>query len=184
MNCEPMFDVMMMTVFLKSTVRPWPSVMRPSSSTCSSTLNTSWCAFSISSKRTTLIRLAPDGLAQLAAFLVADIAGRRADQTRDGVFLHVFAHVDADHGVLVVEQKFRERARQLRFADAGRAEENERADRAILILQTGASAPDGIRNRDDGFVLADDALHQALFHFHQLLALAFLQARNRDVRPA
>ena len=32
-------------------------------------------------------------------------------------------------------------------------------------------------------MLADDALHQALFHFHQLLALAFLQARNRDVRP-
>jgi len=29
----PMLLVMMMTVFLKSTVRPWPSVMRPSSST-------------------------------------------------------------------------------------------------------------------------------------------------------
>jgi hypothetical protein len=34
-----------MTVFLKSTVRPWPSVMRPSSSTCGSTLNTSGWAF-------------------------------------------------------------------------------------------------------------------------------------------
>ena len=44
---------MMTIVFLKSTVRPWPSVSRPSSSTCSSTLNTSGCAFSISSNRTT-----------------------------------------------------------------------------------------------------------------------------------
>ena len=32
-SCEPMLLVMMITVFLKSTVRPWPSVSRPSSST-------------------------------------------------------------------------------------------------------------------------------------------------------
>ena len=56
MNCEPTFEVMIRTVFLKSTVRPWPSVSRPSSSTCSSTLKTSGCAFSISSNRTTRVR--------------------------------------------------------------------------------------------------------------------------------
>ena len=44
---------MMITVLRKSTVRPWPSVSRPSSSTCSSTLNTSGCAFSTSSSSTT-----------------------------------------------------------------------------------------------------------------------------------
>ena len=49
----PMLDVMMMTVFRKSTVRPWASVIRPSSRTCSSVLKTSVCAFSISSKSTT-----------------------------------------------------------------------------------------------------------------------------------
>ncbi len=48
-----MFEVMISTVFLKSTVRPWPSVSRPSSITCSSVLNTSVCAFSISSSSTT-----------------------------------------------------------------------------------------------------------------------------------
>ena len=48
-----MFDVMISTALRKSTVRPWPSVSRPSSSTCSSTSNTSACAFSISSSRTT-----------------------------------------------------------------------------------------------------------------------------------
>ena len=51
--CEPRFEVITITVFLKSTVRPWPSVRRPSSSTCSSTLKTSGCAFSISSNRIT-----------------------------------------------------------------------------------------------------------------------------------
>ena len=42
-----------MSVLRKSTVRPWPSVSRPSSSTCSRTLKTSGCAFSISSNRIT-----------------------------------------------------------------------------------------------------------------------------------
>ncbi len=48
-----MLDVMIKIVFLKSTVRPCESVMRPSSNTCKSTLNTSGCAFSTSSKSTT-----------------------------------------------------------------------------------------------------------------------------------
>ena len=47
-----MFEVMTITVLRKSTVRPWPSVSRPSSSTCSSRLNTSGWAFSISSNST------------------------------------------------------------------------------------------------------------------------------------
>ena len=63
------------------------------------------------------------------------------------VLLHVFAHVDADHGVLVVEEEFGERARELGFADAGRAEEDERADRPVLILQAGARAAHGVRRR-------------------------------------
>ena len=41
-------------LFLKSTVRPWLSVIRPSSRTCSRMLNTSGWAFSTSSNSTTL----------------------------------------------------------------------------------------------------------------------------------
>mmetsp|Transcript_2996 Transcript_2996/g.6453 ORF Transcript_2996/g.6453 Transcript_2996/m.6453 type:complete len:242 (-) Transcript_2996:225-950(-) len=51
---EPIFDVKMMIVLVKSMVRPCESVILPSSSTCSRMLNTSGCAFSISSNRTTL----------------------------------------------------------------------------------------------------------------------------------
>ena len=47
-------DVMMSRVLEKSTVRPWPSVRRPSSSSCSSTLKMSLWAFSISSSRMTV----------------------------------------------------------------------------------------------------------------------------------
>ena len=44
---------MITTVLRKSTTRPWPSVRRPSSSSCSSTLKTSGWAFSISSSSST-----------------------------------------------------------------------------------------------------------------------------------
>ena len=49
----PRLLVSTMMVLRKSTVRPCPSVSRPSSSTCRSTLNTSSCAFSTSSNSTT-----------------------------------------------------------------------------------------------------------------------------------
>jgi len=50
----PRLLVMMTTVFLKSTARPRLSVKPPSSRICSMTLKISGCAFSISSKSTTL----------------------------------------------------------------------------------------------------------------------------------
>ena len=50
---DPTFEVMMRIVLRKSTVRPAPSVRRPSSKSCNSVLKTSGWAFSISSKSTT-----------------------------------------------------------------------------------------------------------------------------------
>ena len=44
---------MTITVLVKSTVRPSPSVSRPSSISCSRTFQTSGCAFSISSSSIT-----------------------------------------------------------------------------------------------------------------------------------
>ena len=53
-------------------------------------------------------------------------------------------HVDADHRVLVVEHVLGQRLRQLRLADAGRAEEDEAADRPLRVLQAAARAADGV----------------------------------------
>ncbi len=53
MGSPGMLDVMISTVLVKSTVRPCPSVSRPSSSTWSRMLNTSGWAFSNSSSSTT-----------------------------------------------------------------------------------------------------------------------------------
>ena len=48
---------------------------------------------------------AADRFGQLAALFIADVSGRRADQTRHGVFLHILRHIDADEVLLVVEQR-------------------------------------------------------------------------------
>src|SRR4051812_15303628 len=92
------------------------------------------------------VRAAANRLSKLTALLEADVARRRADQSGDRVFLHVLGHVDADHRLLVVEQEFCESARGLRFSDAGGAEEDERADGTIGILQSSAGAADGVRH--------------------------------------
>ena len=68
-----------------------------------------------------LIGPPPHRLGERAAFVVTDIARRRADQARDRMLLHVFRHVDADQRVLVVEQIVGQRLGQLGLADAGRA---------------------------------------------------------------
>src|SRR2546430_13798964 len=50
-------------------------------------------------------------------------------------------HAEPHHRALVVEHELGERLRELRLADAGRAEEDERADRSVRVLQAGARSP-------------------------------------------
>ena len=129
------------------------------------------------------VRLAPHGLGELAALVVADVAGRRADQPRHGVLLHVLGHVDPHHRVLVAEQELGERAAELGLADARGAEEDERAGRALRVLEPGARAADRLRDGLDRGVLADHALVELLLHAHQLLGLGLGELEDRDAGP-
>ena len=181
---EPMLEVMMMTVLRKSTVRPCASVSRPSSRTCSRVLNTSGVRLLDLVEQHHRVRLAAHRLGELAAFLVADVARRRADQAADGVPLLVLAHVDPDHVVLGVEQGGGQRLGQLRLAHAGGAEEDERPDRAPRVLDARPGPDDGVGDQLHGLVLADDPLVQDLVEAQQLLPLALLQAGDRDAGPA
>ena len=99
------------------------------------------------------------------------------------MLLHVLGHVDARHRLLRVEHELRQRAGQLGLADAGRAEEQERADRAIGIRQPGARTAQRVGDGLDRLVLADDPLVQALLHVDELLDLALHEAADRDARP-
>jgi hypothetical protein len=129
------------------------------------------------------VGLAANGLGQLAALVVADVAGRRAHQPRDGVLLHVLGHVDPDQRLVVAEQELRQGAGELGLAHAGGAQEDERAGRPLGVLQAGAGAPDGLRDDLDSGVLADHALVEFVLHAHQLLGLGLGQLENGDAGP-
>ena len=91
-------------------------------------------------------RLAPHLLGELAALLVADVPGRGTEEPRGGVAVVELAHVDLDERVVLAEQEVRQRLGQLGLTHTGRAGEDERARRALRVLQTGAGAADRLRH--------------------------------------
>ncbi len=141
-----MFEVMMTTVFLKSTVRPCESVRRAVVEHLQQCVEDVVMGLLDLVEQDDGIRLPPDGLGQLPPLLVADVTGRRPDQTGYRVLLHVLRHVDADYAFLAAEQRFGQGPGQLGLADAGRSEKNERPDRASGVLDSGPGADDGIGN--------------------------------------
>ena len=120
---------------------------------------------------------------QLPAFVVAHIARRRANHARHGMFLHVLAHIEPHHGLLVVEQELRQRPSCLRFAHARRTQENKRPNRPLRIAQSRARTPDRIRHRRQRGILPDHALPEAFLHLHQLAHFAFEHPRHGNPRP-
>src|ERR1019366_7309063 len=71
----------------------------------------------------------------------------------------------------------------LGLADAGRAEEHERAGWALGVLEARARAPDRLRDDLDRGVLADHPLVQLVLHAHQLRRLGLGQLEDRDTGP-
>ena len=126
---------------------------------------------------------AAHGFRELAALVVADVAGRRPDHAGDRVLLLVLGHVEADHRVLVVEEELRERAGELGLADARGAEEEERADGPLRVLHAGAGPADGRGHGLHGLVLPDDAQLQPLVHLQELLRLALDHLRDGHAGP-
>ena len=81
-------------------------------------------------------------------------------------------------------RNLRERAGELRLADAGRSAEDERADRTVRILEARAAAADRAAERLDGLVLPDHVEVQLVLHPQQAAGLRLLQPRHGDARPA
>ena len=115
---------------------------------------------------------------------MAHIARGRADQARDGVLFHILGHVESDHSVFIAEHRLGQRLAQFRLADARGAEKQERANRALRILQTDTAAADGLGHGGDGLVLPHDTLMQRLLQTEHPHALVLGQARDGNTRPA
>ena len=132
MKRAPMFDVMMRIVFLKLTRLPEPVGQMAVLEDLQQDVEQVRVRLLDLVEQDDRVRVALDLLGELTALFVPDVAGRRADQLRDRVLLHVLGHVEADERVVAAEEEVRQRARQLRLADAGRPEEDEAADRAAV----------------------------------------------------
>ena len=96
---------------------------------------------------------------------------------------HELAHIEADHGVLVVEHHLGQGLAQFGLAHAGGAEKDERSDGPPGILQAGAAAADRVGNRLDRLVLAHQAVMDAFFQHQQLGPFRFQHAGDRNARP-
>ena len=119
---------------------------------------------------------------ELSAFAVADISRRGADQPCDVVFFAVFAHVDTDESLVLVEEPFGELFRQQGFAHARRSDEHEDADRTPFVLESRPGALDRPRNLFDGFALADDAGRKIVRKAAQTFAFAAREPFGWDSR--
>ena len=125
------------------------------------------------------VRMLVDAVGQQAALVEADIAGRRADQPRDRVALHVFRHVEAQQ---LDAERDGELLGDLGLADAGRAGEQVAADRLFRFAQAGTGELDRRgQRRDRGVLAVDDALQLVLQPGEHLLVVGRDRLR-RDAR--
>ena len=130
-----------------------------------------------------LIGPTPHRFGQHTALVVTDVARRGTDQTGHGVFLHELRHVDAHHRIVVVKEELGHGLGQLGLAHTGRPEEEEGAQRPVLVVEPRTRPAHGIGHGLHGSVLPDHAVMQLLFHPQQLVALTFEHLARRDACP-
>ena len=125
------------------------------------------------------VGLAPNGLGEVAALVVADIARGRTNHSTDRVLFHELTHVDADQVVFAVKQKSCQSFAQLCFAHPRGAQKQERSGGSIGVTQARTRAANGIGHGGDALLLPDHPLVQALLHQQQLVTLALHQLGHR-----
>src|SRR5660398_154504 len=127
---------------------------------------------------------AADGFCQVAPLLVAHIAGRGTDEPGHRVLLHELAHVDAHHGLLVVEHELGQGSGEFRLSHSRGPQEDEAADGAVGVLQAGPGPAQGVWDHLQSVIRTDHAAMESLLHVDELFHLTFQKATDRDPGPA
>ena len=120
---------------------------------------------------------------QAPALAIADIAGRRAFERRDRVRFLELGHVDRDDVLLAAVERFCERERRLRLADAGGATQHEDADRLVGIVEPSAIGLDALGDHLETVALSDDALVENAGEVEHGLDLVGDHLADRNSRP-
>jgi hypothetical protein len=69
--------------------------------------------------------LATDCLCELSTFVVANISRRSSDESSDSMGFHIFAHIDTNHCMWIIEKFFCKCFGSLCLSDAGRSKEEK-----------------------------------------------------------
>ena len=86
-------------------------------------------------KENDAVGAAPNSFGQLTTLFVTDVAWRCPDEAGDGMFFHVFGHIDANNSVFTIEKSSGKGTGEFGFAHAGRSEKKERADGSLGVFQ-------------------------------------------------
>ena len=113
------------------------------------------------------VRMTAYSLGQLTAFVIADVSRRRTDQTRYGMLLHVFAHIDTYHVAFIIKKYLCQGLSELSLADTGRAKEDKGANRTVRILDSGTRTDNGLADSLDCLILTDNMLVQDFLQVNQ-----------------
>ena len=98
------------------------------------------------------------------------------------MLFHVLGHVDLDQRVGVAEHEFGQGLGEQRFADAGRAGEDEAADRPFGVFEPRPAAAHRLADPPDRLGLRDDPLLDVQLHVQQPGGLFGLQPGERNAR--
>ena len=83
---------------------------------------------------------------QLACFFIADVAWRSTDQFGNGMFLHIFTHIKANHTVSRTEEFDGQLLGQLGLPDTSWTNKEEATDWTVWRSKSYPVATDGLSN--------------------------------------
>ena len=129
------------------------------------------------------VRFPTNGFCQLSALLVSNISRRSSDQSGYRVFLHVLAHVDTNHILLIIEKSLCKGFGKLCFTNTGRSKEQERTDWFGRIFDSCFGTKDGIGYTAHTFLLTDNTFVELIFQMKQFGTLSLCQPCYRNASP-
>ena len=127
------------------------------------------------------VRVATHLFSQLASFFVTNISWRGADQFSNGMFLHVFAHIKANHTVCRTEEFDSQLFGQLCLPDASRSNKEEATDWTVGRSKSYPITTDSLSNFFNSLILADYMSLQISRQVDQLGLFFFFQIANWNI---
>ena len=126
------------------------------------------------------IRLSSYCLCKLSAFFIAYIPWRRTYQPRHREFLHIFAHIYSDKGIIRIKQLTSHHFCKFGFSYPCASQENKCSYWFFRVFQTCSVSLDSTNNFFYGFFLPDNFSIEHIVHLCQFVQFVFAHFSHRN----